>query len=151
MDSKIELDANSESGKNLITKQVREGKIKYYFLKKFGTRLTIKRYLAHQNIPNIIVFLNFWPTIVWQWKGQNHRVPDCETHDPWATVSFQSWVGCPIVPLRIHSIHNTWILDYFLAVCVKLRKLEFLWTTIWVTWFESYGELQNGGLCYLKI
>jgi len=65
MDSKIELDANSQSGKNLITKQVREGKIKYYFLKKIGKRLTIQRYLANQNIqPSIIVFHNFWPTIV---------------------------------------------------------------------------------------
>ena len=60
MDSKIALDANSQPEKNLITKQVREGKIKYYFLKKFGKRLTIQRYLAHQNIPNIIVFLIFY-------------------------------------------------------------------------------------------
>jgi len=79
MDSKIELDANSQSGKNLITKQVREGKIKYYFLKKIGKRLTIQRYLANQNIQhNIIVFHNFWPTIVWKFSilviyGKNER------------------------------------------------------------------------------
>jgi len=124
MDSKIALDANSQPEKNLITKQVREGKIKYYFLKKFGKRLTIQRYLAHQNIPNIIVFLNFWPTIVWQWKGKIHRVPDWATHDQWATVGLQSWVGFPIiVPLRIHSIqYTTKYLSLSLVCCLLLDE-----------------------------